>query len=224
MSSDRITTGIKELDGMLEGGFPKGTVILVSGGPGTGKTLFGLNFLAEGSRQNERSCYISFNENEAGLLRACERIKSLKVVTKNETFIIKSIRLGSDVTVTRFIETIEQFPSFERLVIDNVNKLMLFAENRRQYRTQLDTLARYLREKVACSLLICETEEDKIDAGTGEAFECDGVVNITFLEYEEKPRRTLRIEKMRYTGFEPKVAYDLIIDPAGLRLGKEKII
>lgn len=101
MSSNRITTGIKELDTLLEGGFPKGTVILVSGGPGTGKTLFGLSFLARGSQEKERSCYISFNEDKQGLLRACERIKPLQAVKKNETFIIKSIELGSDVTVTR---------------------------------------------------------------------------------------------------------------------------
>lgn len=224
MSSQRVTTGIRGLNKLLEGGFPKETVILVSGGPGTGKTLFGLSFLAEGSKKNERSCYISFNENEQGLIRACSRINPLQVVSKNETFVIKSIELGSDISVSRFIDIIEQFPSFERLVIDNINKLLLFAEDKRQYRTQLDTLTRYLREKVGCTLLICETENDRIDTGLGEAFECDGVINISFLEFEEKPRRILRIEKMRYTSFEPKVAHDFVIDSKGLKLGDKKII
>lgn len=221
---NRIATGIKELDELIEGGFPSNTVVLVSGGPGTGKTLFGLSFLAAGARKKERSCYISFNEEEKDLLRACERIKPLRQIKENENFIIKSIGLGSDVSVTRFIDTIEQYPVFERLVIDNLNKLLLFAENRRQYRTHLDTLTRYLREKVACTLLICETDGDKIDAGNGEAFECDGVVNLSFLEFEEKPRRTLKVEKMRYTSFEPKIAYDLIINNQGLKLGMEKMI
>jgi KaiC/GvpD/RAD55 family RecA-like ATPase len=220
----RVATGIKELDRLIEGGFPTNTVVLISGGPGTGKTLFGLSFLAAGASNKERSCYISFNENEKDLLRACERIKPLQKIKENESFIIKSIDLGSDVNVSRFIDTIEKYPVFERLVIDNLNKLLLFAETRRQYRTQLDTLTRYLREKVACSLLICETDGEKIDAGNGEAFECDGVINLAFLEFEEKPRRTLRIEKMRYTSFEPKVAYDLIINSEGLRLSEEKII
>lgn len=220
----RVTTGIKEMDSLIEGGFPSNTVVLLSGGPGTGKTLFGLSFLAAGALNGERSCYISFNEKKEDLLRACERIESLRKIKKNESFIIKSIDLGSDVSVSRFINTIEQYPTFERLVIDNLNKLMLFAETKRQYRTQLDTLTRYLREKVACSLLICETDGEKIDAGGGEAFECDGVVNLAFLEFEEKPRRTLKVEKMRYTSFEPKVAYDLIIDGEGLKLSEEKII
>lgn len=224
MNGDRVTTGIDELDRLIEGGFPIGTVILISGGPGTGKTLFGLNFLAKGAREKERSCYISFNENKRDLLRACDRIKPLQTVNKNESFIIKGIDLGSDITVKRFIKTIEQYPTFERLVIDNVNKLLLFAENKRQYRTQLDALTRYLREKVACSLLICETEDDRIDSGNGEAFECDGVITLAFLDFEEEPRRTLTIEKMRYTKFEPKIAHDLIIDAEGLKLGKEKIL
>jgi KaiC/GvpD/RAD55 family RecA-like ATPase len=220
----RITTGMKDLDALIDGGLPTNTAVLLSGGPGTGKTLFGLNFLAEGVAKGERSCYISFNETKNDLLRACEGIKTLKNVKKNEKFIIKDIDLGMDVSVTRFMETIDQYPKFDRLVIDNLNKLLLFADSKRQYRTQLDTLTRYLREKIACSLLICETDGDKIDAGQGEAFECDGVVNLSFLEFEEKPKRTLHIEKMRYTSFEPKVAYTMIIDKNGLRLSKEKII
>jgi circadian clock protein KaiC len=220
----RITTGMKDLDILINGGFPTNTAILLSGGPGTGKTLFGLNFLAEGAAKGERSCYISFNETENDLLRACEGIKTLKNVKKNEKFIIKHIDLGMEVSVARFMETIDQYPKFERLVIDNLNKLLLFAESRRQYRTQLDTLTRYLREKVACSMLICETEGEKIDAGNGEAFECDGVVTLSFLEFEEKPKRTLRVDKMRYTSFEPKVAHTMIIDKNGLQLSKEEII
>jgi hypothetical protein len=42
-------------------------------------------------------------------------------------------------------------------------------------------------------------------------------VNISFLEYEEKPVRTLTVHKLRYTGFEPWVTRELIIDEKGLR-------
>lgn len=220
----RITTGIKDLDALIGGGFPVNTAILLSGGPGTGKTLFGLNFLAEGATKGERSCYISFNETKDDLLRACEGIKSLRNLKKNEKFIIKDIDLGVEVSVTRFMETIDQYPKFDRLVIDNLNKLLLFAADDKQYRHLLSTLTKFLRSKVTCSLLICETEENKIDASHGEAFECDGVLNLNFLEFEEKPKRTIKVEKLRYTSFEPKVAHTMIIDGSGLQLGKEELI
>ena len=37
---DKISTGITGLDEMLDGGFPKKRIMLVSGGPGSGKTIF----------------------------------------------------------------------------------------------------------------------------------------------------------------------------------------
>ncbi|MEM5821210.1 MAG: ATPase domain-containing protein, partial [Candidatus Aenigmatarchaeota archaeon] len=45
MVIERISTGIEELDKLLEGGFVKGSCILVSGYPGSGKTIFGFQFL-----------------------------------------------------------------------------------------------------------------------------------------------------------------------------------
>ena len=41
----KVLTGIPGLDEMLEGGIPQGRTCLLLGGPGTGKTLFGLQFL-----------------------------------------------------------------------------------------------------------------------------------------------------------------------------------
>ncbi len=63
-----------------------------------------------------------------------------------------------------------------------------------------------------------------MDTGNGESFECDGVLHLSFTEFEEKPLRTLRIDKLRYTSFEPRVAHELIIDNKGLRLSERKVI
>jgi len=66
--------------------------------------------------------------------------------------------------------------------------------------------------------------DSEIDFISGEAFECDGVVHLSFLEFEEKPLRTLEVHKLRYTSFEPKIPHELIIDEKGLRLSGTKII
>ena len=42
---ERIKTGISGLDQILKGGLRKNSSILVTGAPGTGKTIFGLQFL-----------------------------------------------------------------------------------------------------------------------------------------------------------------------------------
>src|SRR5208282_4422120 len=59
----RSTTGIDGLDSMIGGGFPQGRVILVSGGPGTGKTTMALQFLVNGCREfGENGIFVSLDE------------------------------------------------------------------------------------------------------------------------------------------------------------------
>ncbi len=58
----KIPTGIPGLDEILNGGLEKGWSYLVKGGPGSGKTIFGLQFLMEGAKKGEEVVYISFDE------------------------------------------------------------------------------------------------------------------------------------------------------------------
>jgi circadian clock protein KaiC len=212
----RITSGLGELDKLLDGGFPKNSCVLLSGGPGTGKTLLSLNFVESRPDANEKSCYISFNEDEAGILKAAEGM-GLEL----EKTAVKHMDLLEDINVTDFIKTIETYPKLDRLVIDNINKLLLFSKDKADYRHQLYRLINFLRKNVKATLLICETVNG-MDTGNGEAFECDGVVGLSFLELEEVPMRTLLIHKMRYTAIEPKVAHELVIKSSGLRLSERK--
>lgn len=89
---------------------------------------------------------------------------------------------------------------------------------------KLAEILKYLRDKVECSLLLCESKDDEIDTGSGEAFDCDGVLHVSFLELEEKPMRTLEIYKLRYTSFEPRIHHELLINSKGIRLTATKVI
>src|SRR5713101_2018543 len=51
MPREFLKTGIKGLDAILGGGIPRGNVIVVTGGPGTGKTVLGIEFIYRGARQ-----------------------------------------------------------------------------------------------------------------------------------------------------------------------------
>jgi circadian clock protein KaiC len=222
----RITTGLPSLDKLIDGGFPSKTVILLSGGPGTGKTLLGLNFLIEGAANGEKCYYLSVSESKEELLRACEEIDSLKKAKKylNKNLLIETFPLGEKINLEHFTRTFANYPNTHRLVIDNVNKLLIFAEDNKEYRVKLTEILRHLKDKVECSLLICETKGDEIDTGNGEAFDCDGVLHVSFLELEEKPMRTLDIYKLRYTSFEPRVHHELLINNRGIRLTATKVI
>src|SRR5438270_12061625 len=63
MALQKVPTGIRGLDQITHGGFPKGRTALVCGGPGTGKTLLGLEFLVRGALlYNEPGVCIAMEE------------------------------------------------------------------------------------------------------------------------------------------------------------------
>jgi circadian clock protein KaiC len=59
----RLSTGTEGLDALLGGGFPKGSIVLITGNPGSGKTIFSTQFLYKGAIvRRERGVYVSFAE------------------------------------------------------------------------------------------------------------------------------------------------------------------
>ena len=69
-SSDRIPTGIARLDDMLGGkGVYRGSSVLVSGAPGTGKSSIGAKFADTACRRGERAILFAYEESPEQLLR-----------------------------------------------------------------------------------------------------------------------------------------------------------
>jgi KaiC/GvpD/RAD55 family RecA-like ATPase len=63
--SEYVPSGIAGLDDLLGGGYPRGRVILVTGGPGSGKTLMTMQFLIDGvERFDERGVFVSLEESK----------------------------------------------------------------------------------------------------------------------------------------------------------------
>jgi circadian clock protein KaiC len=70
ISAERIATGIPRLDAMLGGrGFFRGSSILLTGTPGTGKTIVGANFAQAACRRGERVLFFSFEESPNQIIR-----------------------------------------------------------------------------------------------------------------------------------------------------------
>ncbi len=75
ISSERIATGIPRLDAMLGGrGFFRGSSILLTGTPGTGKTIVSANFAQAACRRGERTLFFSFEESPNQIMRNMESI------------------------------------------------------------------------------------------------------------------------------------------------------
>jgi circadian clock protein KaiC len=70
----KLAFGIPELDEMLRGGVRSGSITMLLGSSGSGKTLLGMQFLSEGVRRGERVLYFGFYERPEAILAKCQRV------------------------------------------------------------------------------------------------------------------------------------------------------
>lgn len=69
VSSERVSTGVRAVDEMLDGGYYRGSSVLVSGSAGTGKTSLASHFIDAACRRGERCLYFAFEESAAQITR-----------------------------------------------------------------------------------------------------------------------------------------------------------
>ena len=74
MAIERVKTGIPGLDELIQGGFPKRSCILISGSPGTGKSIMAVHFLHGGAVNDEVGIYVSFDEPRESILLSGEEL------------------------------------------------------------------------------------------------------------------------------------------------------
>ncbi|MGA2664656.1 MAG: ATPase domain-containing protein [Nitrososphaerales archaeon] len=197
----RISTGSAELDALLSGGFPEQSLILVTGNPGTGKTIFTAGFLYEGAaRKGEKGVYVSFSEGRQSFI---EEMKTLGLDFEREERegrfkFIEMLSLTREATgrfTGELLETIRTFGA-KRLVIDSYSSMAQAIGSEYEGRQVLHTvLGRIVRNMGCTTLVIGEqpTGEERIGEA-GEEFVADGVLNLKLMIPRE-----LEIRKMRGT-------------------------
>jgi KaiC/GvpD/RAD55 family RecA-like ATPase len=74
MNNHRVETGVRCLDDALQGGLPMGSITLIAGTPGTGKTLLSGEFLYRGTSQGENCLYVSLSEGRHSSLEYMARV------------------------------------------------------------------------------------------------------------------------------------------------------
>ena len=210
---DRVKTGIKGFDKLLEGGFPRGKIILLSGTPGTSKTIFALQFLYNGATQfNENGLYVSFEEREQNLRSQASQFGwDFDKLEKANKVKILSIPANSIKETTAFeIISMAKKNSVKRLVIDSLSTLSINTPTTYSKVTDLTEISikrfmytfindlRDIRDGVT-SLLISQTTNGQLSRDTVSEFISDGIIHINYETLGGKYSRTLTIRKMRET-------------------------
>jgi circadian clock protein KaiC len=69
VSTEHVSSGVADLDAMLEGGYFRGTSILISGAPGTARSTLAGAFADAACRRRENTLFVSFDEGSAQIVR-----------------------------------------------------------------------------------------------------------------------------------------------------------
>lgn len=241
--SKRIATGINGLDELVDGGFPEGRVILVIGGPGTGKTIMCSQFLYKGIYENqENGIFVSLDESKDhfysemqkfgwdfrkaeeerkfAFLNATRmsRVAMLKEkLYKEET---RSLR-GKQLSIDRLIEDLQakiRQVNAKRVAVDTLAALVYRFPDPVGRRTAVVDLIESLADLGVTSLVTTELGYLGLERNAlEEEFLVHGVIMMQTLFSGGTTTRAIQVEKMREAKVNPSlVPYS--IDQNGIEI------
>ncbi len=221
MAMKKLKTGIPGMDEILNGGIPERNIVLIAGGPGTGKSIFSQQFIYSGLEMNEGGVYVALEEHPVQIRKNMESFNwkvekfesagmfaiidaftgGIGSSAEREKYIVKDpddIREMIDVLKRAIKET-----SAKRVVIDSVTTLYLTKP----------TIARkvvfQLKKVIAglgCTALFVSqvSVADRGFGGPGVEHGVDGIIRLDLDEIEGELKRSLIVWKMRGTSHSMK--------------------
>jgi circadian clock protein KaiC len=230
--TERVPTGIKGFDDLIEGGFKKDSINLISGGPGGGKTLFAMQFLLTGiEKYNENVLYITFEEKKEKLysdllgfgwdVGTYEKNKKFMFLEYTPEQVKKLLVEGGGA-----IESLVEKYNVKRIVIDSITSFGLLYQD--ELTKKESALALFeLIGKWNCTALLTaqetgDAEEQYISSAVG--FETDSIMLLYHTKNKQGRRiRAIEILKMRGTKH-AEGAFAFEITKKGIEIKKQRVI
>jgi len=196
---ERVNSGITGLDNFMEGGFPKSSNIILSGPPGTGKSLFGMAFIAEGCRNNEKCLYITVEQSPDAVIKQAIQFNynfpqwqeqgNLQIVH------FDFMRPISKKMVENILQNVEN-DQYGRVVIDSISAIAHSPLPVSYY----DFLELFQKTTQNGITTLCITQKDEKER-TNKMLEFigDGLLSFERKILGETSIRTIEIEKLRWT-------------------------
>lgn len=203
VSSEKKGTGIKELDEMLDGGLKEGTITLISGATGTGKTVFALKFLLDGAENGERGVLISFEEPIDQIKENAHKIGlDLDKYLKDgliEIRFISPIELDVDRHAFEIMDMIKK-DTVHRFVIDSISAFEGSVTDIQKYKDYMWALAQMLKREGVTSIFTILNENPfspMVVTNIQISLIADNIIVLRYVEDNSKIRKVLTILKAR---------------------------
>ena len=215
MEKTRISTGIPGLDPLLGGGFPACKSYLVTGEPGTGKSIFCMQFMLNGLLGGEKAVYVTVDEKPADIVEEANSLgwNLLKFIEERKLLILDAAPFfsgragtaarggGLDVakTVADLANYVKRMEA-TRVVIDPVVPLISSSDSSSTTQEHARTLVHSLQEHMGTTNLLTSYSSSGHGGNIAvEEYMVAGVVELGVSQIRDRLARTLMVRKMRGT-------------------------
>jgi circadian clock protein KaiC len=218
---ERISTGVARLDGLLNGGYLKGSSTLISGSPGTSKTSLAASFALSVCRAGGRVLFVSFDESGEHISANMGSIGlSLGDYTQSGHLAFQSLLSGSRSPETHFLAIRAAFDRHrpDALIIDPVSALLKgdYAFGSMIGEALLDH-SKSRGVTVLCTSLLGEVSGNVEMSASHISTMADTWIHVSYLAREGERNRALTIVKSRGTNHSNQVR-ELILSKDGISL------
>jgi circadian clock protein KaiC len=205
----KAPTGIAGLDEITFGGLPAGRPTLVSGGPGSGKTLLGVSFLVNGAQTfSEPGVLLSFEENADELAQDVRSLGyDLDRLIEQKKLLVDYVHVDrSEIEETgeydleglfvRLDHAIKQIGA-KRVMLDTIETLFGGLKDSGILRAELRRLFRWLRDRKMTTIVTAERGEQMFTRQGLEEYITDAVISLDHRVQEQISTRRIRVVKYR---------------------------
>lgn len=201
-SIEKVKSGIPGFDEMLKGGIPKGSVVVLSGSPGSGKTIFCLQFVFAGlSKYDENCVLVLLEESKEEIFDTAKEFGwNLEEFIDKKKLRVLTVNLYDFEILKNNIEDAIRGVNAQRVVIDPGVIFKLFFEKELEARKNIVSLGKVLKKRKCTTIITNELSIDSSSSLYGlEEYVADGVVLLYHTRVKNKFVRSLAIVKMRNT-------------------------
>jgi circadian clock protein KaiC len=205
----KAPTGIAGLDEITNGGLPAGRPTLVSGGPGSGKTLLGITFLVNGATLfDEPGVLMSFEENAEELAEDVASLGfDLAGLAEQGKLLVDYVHIDrSEIEETGDYDLEGLFVRLDlavrsvgakRVVLDTIESLFGGLQNETILRAELRRLFRWLRDRDLTVVITGERGASTLTRHGLEEYVTDAVIQLDHRVHEQISTRRIRVVKYR---------------------------
>jgi circadian clock protein KaiC len=221
---ESVSSGLKELDGLLGGGLDRGTTTLILGPAGTGKSTLALQYAVQMASRGERGHVFTFDEN-VGIMVARARALGLELEKHIQSGIVTvqqvdPAELSPGEFAVRILRCVDA--GAKLVVIDSLNGYLNAMPGEKYLNNQLHELSSYLNQKGVITILalaqhgLVAAAESPVDL----SYLTDTVLSLRYFEAAGEVKQALAVVKKRSGDHEKTIREFKLEAGRGIRVGR----